>query len=87
MKLMLMREWSFENSIKYSNYVAPRFKTWGERGQKLMMEFFASIGIPLSQCRESYKFMKPALKENLINQIETHKERYQLVDIFYSSFL
>ena len=87
MKLMLMREWSFENSIKYSNYVAPRFKTWGERGLKHMMEFFASIGIPLSQCRESYKFMKPALKENLINQIQQHKERYHLNDIFYSSFL
>jgi len=54
--LAVYRHWSLFESLLHSANTATSFKIWTSFGMKKMHQFFAEMGIPLSQCKQRCVF-------------------------------
>jgi cell division control protein 45 len=57
-RFMLLRHWNLYDSAYYSNYVAAKFSIWKQPGVTELNRFFVSIGVPLQEAKQQYRFMK-----------------------------
>jgi hypothetical protein len=62
LNLHLYRHWTVYDSIIHSPVTACQFKVWKLKGQSLLHEFLAAIGLPLVQCKQKYNSMDYAVR-------------------------
>lgn len=90
-RFFLHRHWSLYESMFHSSYIASRFSVWNTRGLSKLQELLAEMGISLSQCKQSYNFMSPELRQHFRNMINSGaiQEKYGLKDttVMYKSFV
>ncbi len=68
-RFFLYRHWSLFDAMCYSPYVAAKLSTWQSHGTTRLQELLAKMGVPLEQCKQSYSFMSPAMKDHFRKQI------------------
>lgn len=84
--LALYRHWSLFESLCHSPSTATVFKVWTNNGMKRMHQFLAEMGIPLTQCKQSYSFMDTKVREDLPTLVEEAAQKFGLSNIRYQSF-
>ena len=58
LKFDLLEHWSLYDSMYHSRFVASRLGIW-KHGDKKLKELLLTIGIPLSEYQEQFKYMNP----------------------------
>ena len=84
-RFFLFKHWSLFESMCYSPYVAAKLSMSNGHGTGVMQklqELLAKMGVPLDQCKQTYNFMAPAMKEHFKRQIigQVAKEDFGLVN-------
>lgn len=84
-RLFMLRHSSLYDSLLYSEHIRSR---WHDN-QDLLKEVLARMGLPLTECRQPFAFMKPSLKRQLPDLLQQHMmdEFDEMGDLKYSSFL
>ncbi len=89
-RFFLHRHWSLFEAMFHSPYIATKLAVWQSQGTLRLQEMLAKMGIPLQQCRQSFQFMEPSVRNHLRSELSnpTVKELYGLSDpdVFYKSF-
>jgi hypothetical protein len=87
-RFFMYRHWSLFDSMYYSPYIATKISIWTPEGVTNLNELLAKIGLPLQQCKQSYNFMNPTLRNHFRNEILNHQEQYKLQspDLMFRSF-
>eukprot|EP01038_Epipyxis_sp_PR26KG_P005061 gene5061-7065_t len=89
-RFFMYRHWSLFESMSHSPYIASKLSVWHSQGTIRLQEMLAKMGVPLQQCKQSYQFMSPALRDHFRIQINDKgiKEEYALKnpDVTYKSF-
>jgi len=86
LKLNLLRHWTLMESIKHTAYTAMKFKLFSIKGERLLLDFLADLGIPLIECKQKYNFMDSKIRDEVPRAIEAKMEKYDLEDIFHNTF-
>uniref|UniRef100_A0A2L2YGM4 Cell division control protein 45-like protein n=1 Tax=Parasteatoda tepidariorum TaxID=114398 RepID=A0A2L2YGM4_PARTP len=86
LNLSLYRHWSIYDSMLNSKYTACKFKLWSGKGKQNMREFLASIGLPLSQCRQKFLSMDMEIRNNVCSWMEANCDKYRLDQMVFGSF-
>lgn len=87
LNLRLYREWSLLESLRYSMYVACKFKIWKFRGYKKLQTFLADLGIPLAECKQKFTSMDLSIRNTLLTSIEEKMTKYGINAIICESFI
>ena len=87
LKLMFLRSWTLYDSFHYSNYVVSKFRIWTELGKRNLYKFFATLGIPIEQWQQQYKFMDLKYKTILNKNIAEVASEFDLQNLLFSSFI
>ena len=87
LRLMLLKHWTLYDSMYYCNYIASKIGIWKEPGKRKLLELLAHIGIPLSECKQIYKYMNNDYKSTLNEKMMSISEKFGLDDIFVISFV
>ncbi|KAF6022620.1 CDC45 [Bugula neritina] len=85
----LYRHWNLYDSLGHSLYTATQFKIWSLKGKSRFHEFLAVMGLPLTQCKQKFSSMEPALRNNLKSLIGDHSDKFNLDqnNIFIPTFV
>jgi len=86
LKLNLLRHWTLMDSIKHTAYTAMKFKLFSIKGERLLLDFLADLGVPLIECKQKHNFMDSKIREEVPRAIETKMEKYNLDKIFFNTF-
>ncbi|CDW73747.1 cell division control protein 45 [Stylonychia lemnae] len=86
LKLMLLKHWTLHDSMINSNYIVSNLKTWTEPGVIMYKRFLATIGIPIEESKQKYNFMAPLFKNDLVDKIANHSDRFLLDQILITSY-
>jgi len=86
LKLNLLRHWTLMESLKHTAYTTMKFKLFSIKGERLLLDFLADLGIPLIECKQKYNFMDSKIREEVPRAIEAKMEKYSLEDIFHNTF-
>lgn len=88
LRFMLYRHWSLYEAMYNSNIIASRLKIWKSDGKGRLNEFLAQCGIPLTECKERYAFMRTAVKNRLVSMLkENAGEFFGDDDIVFGTFI
>lgn len=68
-RFFLYRHWSLYDSMCYSPYVAAKLGVWQAQGSGKLKELLAKVGVPLQQCKQSYTFMLPTMRDHLWHRL------------------
>jgi cell division control protein 45 len=68
-RFFLYRHWSIFEAMCFSPYVAAKLAVWQSHGTGRLQELLAKMGVPLEQCKQSYNFMAPVMKEHFRRMI------------------
>lgn len=88
-RFFMYRHWSLYDSMSYSPYVAAKLGAWQQQGSERLKELLAKLGMPLQQCKQSYNFMDPKLREHFRKKIQdVDRQQFKLDDpeVMYTSF-
>jgi len=86
LKLNLLRHWTLMDSIKHTAYTAMKFKLFSIKGERLLLDFLADLGVPLIECKQKHNFMDSKIREEVPRAIEAKMEKYNLEKIFFNTF-
>jgi cell division control protein 45 len=90
-RFFLFRHWSLYDAMYFSPYVGSKLAVWKTQGANRLQEMLAKLGMPLHDCKQSYGFMSPELRDSFKNLVtETSvTERYNLKNpgVLFNSFL
>uniref|UniRef100_H2ZRB3 Uncharacterized protein n=1 Tax=Ciona savignyi TaxID=51511 RepID=H2ZRB3_CIOSA len=84
--IALYRHWSLFESLCHSLNSSTTFKVWTNLGMKRLHQFLAEMGIPLTQCKQSFAFMETKTRDNLQTLVQEAAEKFGLRNIKYHSF-
>lgn len=87
LKLLLLRHWTFFDSISNSNFVVSKLKLWKEPGQKQLRHFLATVGLSLDEAKQTYSFMDPSTRKELKEKILNVCPMFGLNDIMTQTYL
>jgi len=87
MRLDLYRHWSIFESFCNSRYTACGLRLFTMKGKKKLHEYFADMGIPITQCKQRYNSMDCNLKSSVKEMIQSLSEKYSLDDLSFGSFV
>lgn len=85
--LLLYRNWSLLESMRHTPSVACRLKIWTPRGEKRLLEFFAELGVPLTQCKQKFAAMQLDYRRNVQDWIEALTDKYDLGSLACEGFV
>jgi cell division control protein 45 len=89
LQLAFFRHWSLFEAMRHTTPVSCKFKVWTPRGQKRLLEFFAELGIPLTQCKQRFSSMDLEYRKSIRSWIDGLVEKYGLEplsgDVFVAS--
>lgn len=86
-RLHLYRHWNLYDSFIYSNYTLGVLSTWREPGKSELQKLFAYVGIPLSEAKQKYRYMKTEFKNSFKDKIIEISKNFDLNDLIFHSFL
>ena len=86
-RLCLYRHWNLYDSFIYSNYPLGVLSTWKEQGKNEVQKLFAYVGIPLSEAKQKYRYMRCEYKDSFKSQITEISRKFDLKDLIYHSFI
>lgn len=69
LKLMLLRHWTFFDSLNNSNYVVSKMSLWREPGKRALNKFLAQLGISIEESKQTYSFMDPTIRNELKTKV------------------
>lgn len=88
LRLDLLRHWSLHDSLLFSSYTATRLAAWRQTGKRRLLEFLATLGIPLKQSQQKWCYMKQENKIALEDQLSHAIRRFDLGESFqYDSYV
>ena len=73
-RFFLMRHSSLLDSMLYSEYVYSKLQMNTKKGQQRFMEMLAKMGLPLDECRQPFRFMKPSMQSRLESEFENYAD-------------
>ena len=77
-RFLLIRHWSLYDSMLHSPYLSSRLHIWSDVGRKRLHKLLATMGVSLSQCKQSYTHMDMDLKRGLRQRLLTYAPMYGL---------
>jgi cell division control protein 45 len=83
-RLYLLNNWSFYESLLHSNYCFAKLELHKSRDK--MHELMAKMGVPLSEAKQPYAFMKPQFRNTLKTQLLQYSKDYDLTDLTFKGF-
>ena len=86
-KLILYRHWNLYDSFIYSTYPLGILSTWKEPGKGEVQKIFAYMGIPLSEARQKYRYMKNEYLDTFKDKIIDVSKKFFLNEIIFHSFI
>ena len=86
-KLILYRHWNLYDSFIYSSYPLGILSTWKEPGKGEVQKIFAYMGIPLSEAKQKYRYMKNEYLDTFKDKIIDVSKKFLLNDIIFHSFI
>ncbi len=86
-KLILYRHWNLYDSFIYSSYPLGILSTWKEPGKGEVQKIFAYMGIPLSEAKQKYRYMKNEYLDTFKDKIIDVSKKFFLNDIIFHSFI
>ena len=86
-KLILYRHWNLYDSFIYSTYPLGVLSTWKEPGKGEVQKIFAYMGIPLSEARQKYRYMKNEYMDTFRDKIIDVSKKFFLNEIIFHSFI
>ena len=86
-KLILYRHWNLYDSFIYSTYPLGILSTWKEPGKGEVQKIFAYMGIPLSEAKQKYRYMKNEYLDTFRDKIIDVSKKFFLNDIIFHSFI
>ena len=86
-KLILYRHWNLYDSFIYSSYPLGILSTWKEPGKGEVQKIFAYMGIPLSEARQKYRYMKNEYLDTFRDKIIDVSKKFFLNEIIFHSFI
>jgi cell division control protein 45 len=87
-RLDLVRHWTLHESLMCSSYTLTRMAAWRQTGKRRLQELLATLGIPLSESKQKWCYMKQECKTALDDRLARSVRRFDLgKDIQYDSFL
>ena len=86
-KLILYRHWNLYDSFIYSTYPLGILSTWKEPGKGEVQKIFAYMGIPLSEARQKYRYMKNEYLDTFRDKIIDVSKKFFLNEIIFHSFI
>ena len=86
-KLILYRHWNLYDSFIYSTYPLGILSTWKEPGNGEVQKIFAYMGIPLSEARQKYRYMKNEYLDTFRDKIIDVSKKFFLNEIIFHSFI
>ena len=86
-KLILYRHWNLYDSFIYSTYPLGVLSTWKEPGKGEVQKIFAYMGIPLSEARQKYRYMKNEYLDTFRDKIIDVSKKFFLNEIIFHSFI
>ena len=86
-KLILYRHWNLYESFIYSSYPLGILSTWKEPGKGEVQKIFAYMGIPLSEAKQKYRYMKNEYLDTFKDKIIDVSKKFFLNDIIFHSFI
>ena len=86
-KLILYRHWNLYDSFIYSTYPLGVLSTWKEPGKGEVQKIFAYMGIPLSEARQKYRYMKNEYLDIFRDKIIDVSKKFFLNEIIFHSFI
>ncbi|KAI1297172.1 Cell division control protein 45 -like protein [Halotydeus destructor] len=87
LQLNLFRNWSLFESMRHTAAICCKFKIWNTRGEKRLLEFFAELGVPLTQGKQRYSSMELDFRKNVQVWMEALSEKYDLPELSGDGFL
>lgn len=70
LQLILYRHWSLYESLRHTINVCTHFKIWTPAGHNKLLEYLASLGIPLTQSKQRFQSMEKDFRQNLQTWME-----------------
>lgn len=86
LQFALYRHWSIQESLKHSIIPSCKLRLWTVWGEKRLHELLVEMGLPLVQSRQVFTSMDLELKKEFLEMIEKCAEKYDLMEVIYSSF-
>ena len=86
-KLILYRHWNLYDSFIYSSYPLGILSTWKEPGKGEVQKIFAYMGIPLSEAKQKYRYMKNEYLDTFKDKIIDVSKKFFLNEIIFHSFI
>ena len=86
-KLILYRHWNLYDSFIYSSYPLGILSTWKEPGKAEVQKIFAYMGIPLSEAKQKYRYMKNEYLDTFKDKIIDVSKKFFLNEIIFHSFI
>ena len=86
-KLILYRHWNLYDSFIFSTYPLGVLSTWKEPGKGEVQKIFAYMGIPLSEARQKYRYMKNEYMDTFRDKIIDVSKKFFLNEIIFHSFI
>jgi len=87
LNLMLYRHWTVYDSLTHSPATACQFKIWKLKGQSLLHEFLAAIGLPLVQCRQKYHSMDSSVRGEVKSMISEGGAKFNISNLLFPTFV
>ncbi|KJE88507.1 CDC45-like protein [Capsaspora owczarzaki ATCC 30864] len=85
-RFLLYRHWSLYESMVHSSHVGARLQVWTSKGKQKLNTMLATMGLPLSQCKQKVSVVDQAFRSRLLEQVESHAANYQLPDVRFATF-
>lgn len=63
----MYRHWNLFDSMYHSRYVAVHLGIWRAKGQHVLEELMAKMGIPKAECTQPYSHMAKDVKVSLLS--------------------
>lgn len=86
LNLTLLRHWTLLDSIKHTPYTIMKFKLFSIKGERKVLDFLADLGIPLTESKQRFNYINTEIREEIPKAIEAKKDKYEIQDIFFSTF-
>jgi len=83
LRLCMLRHWSLYEALQHSTYIASRLGLSSAKGRDKLNVWLARMAIPLHECRQSYVYMKPELREELFDKMLQFGPEFGVMDLTY----
>ncbi|KAL6764800.1 CDC45 family [Haematococcus lacustris] len=79
LKLPLLKRWTLQDSLWYTNHIAVRLQTWKEKGRSNVHLMLAAMNVPLQQRTAEFGSMRPEVYPHVLSRFKDISSRFGLL--------